>query len=151
GTAGTPEDAAGVRRRPVGDDSSTARTIEITTYAEGVLAPAISGELHPAFSNLFVQTELAPDRQAILCTRRARSQDEVPPWMFHLVAVHEADIEQISYETDRARFIGRGRDARAPRAMVEPGALSGSQGSVLDPIVAIRTRITLAPEQTATI
>src|SRR3546814_2246574 len=77
---------------------------------------------------LFVQTELVPERQAILCTRRARSQDEVPPWMFHLVAVHEADIEGISYETDRSRFIGRGRDARTPRALVEPGALSGSQG-----------------------
>src|SRR3546814_8885344 len=71
--------------------------------------------------------------------------------MFHLVAVHEADIEGISYETDRSRFIGRGRDARTPRALVEPGALSGSQGSVLDPIVAIRSRITLAPDQTATI
>src|SRR3546814_17047800 len=71
--------------------------------------------------------------------------------MFHLVAVHEADIEEISYETDRSRFIGRGRDARTPRALVEPGALSGSQGSVLDPIVAIRSRITLAPDQPATI
>src|SRR3546814_9494259 len=71
--------------------------------------------------------------------------------MFHLVAVHEADIEGISYETDRSRFIGRGRDARTPRALVEPGALSGSQGSVLDPIVAIRSRVTLAPDQTATI
>src|SRR3546814_9463830 len=71
--------------------------------------------------------------------------------MFHLVAVHEADIEGISYETDRSRFIGRGRDARTPRALVEPGALSGSQGSVLDTIVAIRSRITLAPDQTATI
>src|SRR3546814_532956 len=71
--------------------------------------------------------------------------------MFHLVAVHEADIEGISYETDRSRFIGRGRDARAPLALTGTDALSGSQGSVLDPIVAIRTRITLAPDQTATI
>src|SRR3546814_8398548 len=106
----------------------------------------MSDDLHPAFSNLFGQTELGPERQAIRCTRRARSQDEVPPWMFHLVAVHEADIEGISYETDRSRFIGRGRDARTPRALVEPGALSGSQGSVMDPIVAIRSRITLAPD-----
>src|SRR3546814_19604285 len=75
----------------------------------------------------------------------------LPPWMFHLVAVHEADIEGISYETDRSRFIGRGRDARTPRALVEPGALAGSQGSVLDPIAAIRSRLTLAPDPTATI
>ncbi|HEY9541672.1 MAG TPA: glucoamylase family protein, partial [Luteimonas sp.] len=147
----SPEDDIELRRLHVSNQSRSARTIEITTYAEVVLASAISDELHPAFSNLFVQTELVPERQAILCTRRARSQDEVPPWMFHLVAVHEADIEEISYETDRSRFIGRGRDARTPQALVEPGALSGSQGSVLDPIVAIRSRITLAPDQTATI
>src|SRR3546814_4885226 len=71
--------------------------------------------------------------------------------MFHLVAVHEAYIEGLSYETDRSRFTDRGRDALTPRALVEPGALSGSQGSLLDPIVAIRSRITLAPDQTATI
>src|SRR5690606_23223430 len=80
-----------------------------------------------------------------------RAHDEVPPWMFHLVAVHDAEIAQISYETDRSRFIGRGRDTRVPRAMLEPEPLSGSEGSVLDPIVAIRSRITLAPDQTATI
>ncbi|MFC3660831.1 GH36-type glycosyl hydrolase domain-containing protein [Luteimonas notoginsengisoli] len=147
----SPEDDIELRRLHVTNQSRAARSLEITTYAEVVLAPAISDELHPAFSNLFVQTELVPSRQAILCTRRARAQDEVPPWMFHLIAVHEADVDEISYETDRSRFIGRGRDARAPQAMVERGALSGSQGSVLDPIVAIRSLITLAPYQSATI
>ncbi|WP_417473195.1 GH36-type glycosyl hydrolase domain-containing protein [Luteimonas mephitis] len=147
----SPEDDIELRRLHITNQSRSARSIEITTYAEVVLASAISDELHPAFSNLFVQTELVPERQAILCTRRARAQGEVPPWMFHLVAVHDADVDAISYETDRSRFIGRGRDARAPRALVEPGALSGSQGSVLDPIVAIRSRITLAPYQAATI
>src|SRR3546814_20887632 len=91
----------------VSNQSRSPRTIEITTYAEVVLASAISDELHPAFSNLFVQTELVPERQAILCTRRARSQDEVPPWMFHLVAVHEADIEGIS-QIGRASVRERG-------------------------------------------
>ncbi|MGY0652740.1 GH36-type glycosyl hydrolase domain-containing protein [Luteimonas sp. A537] len=147
----SPEDDIELRRLHVTNQSRTARTIEVTTYAEVVLAPAISDELHPAFSNLFVQTELVPERQAILCTRRPRAHDEVPPWMFHLVAVHDADIVEISYETDRSRFIGRGHDARAPRAMLEPAPLSNSQGSVLDPVVAIRSRITLAPDQTATI
>ena len=147
----SPEDDIELRRLHVTNQTRYPRTIEITTYAEVVLAPAISDELHPAFSNLFVQTELVPDRQAILCTRRPRSHDEVPPWMLHLVAVHDAVIEEISYETDRSRFVGRDRDPRAPVAMTEAGALSGSQGSVLDPIVAIRCRITLAPHKSASI
>ncbi|MGH8077286.1 MAG: glucoamylase family protein, partial [Lysobacter sp.] len=147
----SPEDDIELRRLHLDNRSRETRTIEITTYAEVVLAPAISDELHPAFSNLFVQTELVLAKQAIVCTRRARSHDEVPPWMFHLLAVHDADIGAISYETDRARFVGRGNTLQRPYAMTDSVALSDTDGSVLDPIVAIRCRITLAPGQDATV
>ena len=126
----------------------------MTSYAEVVLAPPAADALHPAFSNLFVQTEIIRRQQAILCTRRPRSLDEQAPWMFHLMAVHGAKVGEISYETDRMRFIGRGNTVADPQAMSGasvPRALSGSQGSVLDPIVAIRYRITLDPEESATI
>ena len=90
--------------------------------------------------------------QAIVCTRRPRSQQAVMPWMCHLLAAHGVDIDAISYETDRARFIGRGRTLVPPAALdASVEQLSGSQGSVLDPIVAIRCRISLEPGQTATI
>ncbi len=145
------EDDIELRRLRLSNRSRRARTIEITTYAEVVLAPAIADELHPAFGNLFVQSEIVRDKQALLCTRRPRAHDEVPPWMFHLVAVHDADIGAISYETDRARFIGRGNTPRSPQALTTDAALSDSAGSVLDPVVAIRCRIELAPGQTAMI
>ncbi|MBA8681631.1 cyclic beta 1-2 glucan synthetase [Stenotrophomonas tumulicola] len=143
------EDDIELRRLRLCNRSRHARVIEITTYAEVVLAPAIGDELHPAFSNLFVQSEIVRGKQALLCTRRPRSHDEVPPWMFHLVAVHDADISAISYETDRARFLGRGSTPRAPRALSTDDVLSDSEGSVLDPVVAIRCRIELAPGQSA--
>ena len=107
--------------------------------------------LHPAFSNLFVQTEILRKQRAILCTRRPRSHDEHAPWMFHLMAVHGADIGEVSYETDRMQFIGRGNTIADPQAMSGSTPLSGSEGSVLDPIVAIRHRVTLGPGETATI
>jgi cyclic beta-1,2-glucan synthetase len=149
----SPEDDIELRRIRLTNRGRTRRTIEITSYAEVVLAPAIADALHPAFSNLFVQTELIQSLQAIVCTRRPRSSSEHVPWMCHLMAVHDADVDELSYETDRARFIGRGRSVARPAAM-EQGAdgqtrLSDSQGSVLDPIVAIRCRITLEPEQSA--
>lgn len=147
----SPEDDIELRRLRITNRGRAARTIEVTTYAEVVLAPAISDELHPAFSNLFVQTELVRARQAIVCTRRPRGHDEVPPWMFHLLAVHEADVEAISYETDRARFVGRGNTLLAPQALTRQDALSDTAGSVLDPVVAIRCRITLQPGRSATI
>jgi len=91
--------------------------IEITSYAEVVLASPASDALHPAFSNLFVQTEILEKRRAILCTRRPRSNHERAPWMFHLMVVHGATAGIVSYETDRMQFIGRGRTVANPQAL----------------------------------
>ena len=147
----SPEDDIELRRVRITNRARIRRTIEVTSYAEVVLAAPAADALQPAFSNLFVQTEIIRERQAILCTRRPRSPEEHVPWMFHLMAVRGAQIAEISYETDRTRFIGRGCTVAAPQALGDSAALSGSQGSVLDPIVAIRHRITLEPEQSATI
>ncbi len=151
----SPEDDIELRRTHITNRSRTRRTIEITSYAEVVLAPAIADAMHPAYSKLFVQTELIESLQAIICTRRPRSSQETAPWMCHLLAAHGVDIDSISYETDRARFIGRGRSITHPAAMDDSpqggGQLSNSAGSVLDPVVAIRCRITLDAGQSATI
>ncbi|QTR44466.1 hypothetical protein J9253_10395 [Thiothrix litoralis] len=147
----SPEDDIELRRVRITNDSPLRRTIEVTSYAEVVLASAASDTLHPAFSKLFVQTEIVDPLQAILCTRRPRALDEHSPWLFHLMAVHEGDSSGISYETDRAQFIGRGKTLVAPHAMTAVDHLSGSVGAVLDPIVAIRHRITLEPEASVTL
>ncbi len=140
-----------MRRITITNSSRARRAIEVTSYAEVVLGSAAADALHPAFSNLFVQTEIIRDKRTILCTRRPRSPEEQPPWMFHLMAVHGAKIEEISYETDRMRFIGRGRTIANPQAMTDHTPLSGREGSVLDPIVAIRHKIVLNPEEKVTI
>lgn len=147
----SPEDDIETRRLSITNFSNVRRTIEITSYAEIVLAPAASDLIQPAFSNLFVQTEILPHQHAILCTRRPRSANEHPPWLFHLMTMHGKNPIAISYETDRMKFIGRGRTTIDPQAMNSSGSLSGSQGSVLDPIVAIRFRITLDPEENTSI
>lgn len=150
----SPEDAIELRRLHITNRSRIRRTIELTSYAEVVLAPNMADAQHPAFSNLFVQTELVPSLQAILCTRRPRSADEKRLWMCHLLAAHGIDIDTISYETERSRFIGRDRNLSFPVVMdllqEEDGKLSNSAGAVLDPIVSIRCRITLDAGQTAT-
>ncbi len=65
--------------------------------------------------------------------------------MFHLLAAHGVVVGKPSYETDRTRFLGRGRTAAAPVALEDDAALSGSEGSVLEPIVAIRCQVALEP------
>ena len=147
----SPEDDIELRRVRITNRARTRRTIEITTYAEVVLATAASDAQAPAFANLFVQTEILDKRHAILCNRRPRAQSDPAPWMFHLMALHGAAGEACSYETDRMRFVGRGKSAIAPQAMLDASPLSGSAGSVLDPVVAIRQRVTIEPGESATI
>ncbi|MFO7643859.1 MAG: glucoamylase family protein [Desulfosarcina sp.] len=150
------EDDIELRRVRITNRARTRRSIDVTSYAEVVLATPAADAQHPAFSNLFVQTEIIHRQRAILCTRRPRFEGESVPWMLHLMAVHGARVGDVSYETDRSRFIGSGNTVADPQAMLGrggfyTGALSGSEGSVLDPIVAIRCRIDLGPEESATI
>ena len=148
----SPEDDVELRRLRLTNTGQTRRTIEVTSYAEVALAAPAADALHPAFSNLFIQTEVVPEQRAILCTRRPRSHGELSHWMFHLMAAHGAAAGgALSYETDRLRFVGRGRTPANPRAMREPGPLSGTAGSVLDPIVAIRGRFVLEPDESITV
>ena len=119
----SPEDDVEVRRTRITNDSGARRIIEITSYAEIVLSLPATDSAHPAFNKLFVETEIVRERQAILCTRRARAPDEPTPWMFHLLAAHKPATEKVSYETDRLRFIGRGRTTADPHALHDNAAL----------------------------
>lgn len=145
----SPEDDVELRKIRVTNRSFGRRTIEFTSYAEVVLTTQGSDETHPAFSNLFVQTELIKEKNAIIATRRPRSDTEFPPWMFHLMTVNGKEVRSVSFETDRSKFIGRGNSLSQPTAMTDSSTLSNTSGSVLDPIVAIRCTITLEPQETA--
>lgn len=147
----SPEDDLELRRLRLTNRSRKRRVIEVTSYSEVVLAPPAADVLHPAFSNLFIQTEILRPGSAILCHRRPRSKEERSPWMFHALVVRGSPSFLPSAETDRMRFIGRDRTLAAPLALDAPGALSGSAGSVLDPMAAIRQRVVLEADQTATI
>jgi cellobiose phosphorylase len=146
-----PEDDFEVRRVVVTNASGKSRTLDVTSYAEIVLAPAAADAAHPAFAKLFVETEIVGDHDAILCKRRPRAQGELTPWMFHLLSAPSDAAMAATCETDRMRFIGRGRTLVDPAALQTDGPLSGSAGAVLDPVVAIRHRLSLAPGKTATV
>jgi cellobiose phosphorylase len=147
----SPEDDVELRRITITNRSRVTRVIELTSYAEVVLATPDADAAHPAFSNLFVQTEFARESSSILCTRRARSQEEKPPWLLHLMVSQGGESGEISCETDRLRFVGRGGSLANPDAMRSVSPLSNTVGSVLDPIISLRRTITLAPDETATV
>lgn len=142
------EDDAEVRRVSITNSGVGARDIEITSYAELVLAPLSADIAHPAFSKLFVETEYLADTGAILATRRRRTPTEPEIWAAHLSVVDGEAIGAAEFETDRARFLGRGRSIRTPIAVTDSRPLSNSVGAVLDPIFSIRRRVRVAPGAT---
>ncbi len=145
----SPEDDAEIRRVSVTNLGAGVRELELTSYAELQLAPPAADSAHPAFSNLFVQTELLADLGALLATRRVRSPAETAVWAAHTVVVEGQPAGGAQYETDRARFLGRGRTIRTPMSIIDGRPLSNTAGSVLDPIFSLRRRIRLAPGECA--
>ena len=142
----SPEDDVEVRRVTLTNHSRVQRSIELTSYAEVVLAAPGADAAHPVFSNLFVQTEFREAGSAVLCNRRPRSEGEPAPWLLHLMVGEKGAEDAISFETDRVRFVGRGRTPASPAAMMNPSALSKTTGSVLDPIVSLRRTFGIPPE-----
>lgn len=140
-----------LRRTRMRNLSSEARRIEVTGYTEPVLALSAFDDAHPAFSKLFVQSEIVAEQNAILCTRRPREEDESTPWLVNAMTVHGGQVDDASFETSRADFIRRGNNNALPAALVERTPLNGAAGSVLDPALVIRRVITLAPGEEASI
>jgi cyclic beta-1,2-glucan synthetase len=139
----SPEDDAELRRLTVTNLEGWDREIDVTSYAEVVLASQAADEAHPAFSNLFVETEFVPELGVLLASRRPRSAEEDPVWLAHVVAVEGEMPESLQYESDRAHFLGRGRGVRTPLSVVDGGPLSNTAGTVLDPIVSLRQRVAI--------
>jgi len=139
------EDDAEVRSVTLHNTGSDTREIELTSYTEIVLAPPASDDAHPAFSKLFVETEFVPGVDALLASRRPRSAEEPRVWAAHVMGLDEAPSGDLQYETDRARFLGRGRSPRTARAVHDGRPLTGTTGSVLDPIFSLRRSLRVPP------
>lgn len=133
------EDDAEARRITLTNSGRRAREIDVTSYAELVLAPPSADQAHPAFSKMFVVTDYLPELGVIIATRRRRSPHDPEVWAAHIAVVEGEEIAPIQIETDRARFIGRGRSIATAAMTDQP--LSGTTGTVLDPIFSIRRSV----------
>lgn len=142
------EDDVEVRRVTLVNTSLHMCRLELTSYLELALAPHRTDRAHPAFNKLFIETEWLPKCEALVARRRLRAPDEQPVWAAHLMVPESSSfIDATEFETDRAQFLGRGRTAENPEALLR--SLTNSAGAVLDPIFSLRRRITLSPNQRA--
>jgi len=145
----SPEDDAEIRRLSLQNHGQEAVDLEVTSYFEVVLTSQAADVAHPAFSNLFVRTEFVPKTECLLAARRPRSAGQGEVWAVHSMILEGESVGGLEYETDRSRFIGRGRDISCPQALEGEQPLSNTAGPVLDPMMGLRRRIRLLPGQSA--
>ena len=138
-----PGDDVEIRRVTLSNDSDRVREIDVTSYAEVVLAPAAAHERHPAFSKLFVHSERLEGQNALVFKRRPRRPDDRPPVLIHRLLRSDATVTPAGFETDRRRFLGRHGGSERPPGATDP--LEGTTGWTLDPVMALRARVVLAP------
>ncbi|HVK11767.1 MAG TPA: hypothetical protein VM597_23545 [Gemmataceae bacterium] len=141
----SPDHDAEVRVVTVVNRGDRPRDLDVTSYAELCLNHRRADQAHPAFAKLFLETEYVGASGALLCRRRPRAADQKPVWAVHVSAAEG----RIEYETDRARFLGRGRTPANPAALDPDGTLSGTTGPVLDPVFSLRRFVRLAPRAEA--
>jgi cyclic beta-1,2-glucan synthetase len=140
----SPEDDVEIRRVTLINRTVRTRRLDLTSYYELSMAPHNADRAHPAFNKLFIQTEALPEHQALLAYRRPRKDDEPPIVIAHrLTTEPSGQGESLRFETDRRRFIGRGRTLSDPQGVAQEP--SNTQGVVLDPILSLRRSLTLGP------
>jgi cyclic beta-1,2-glucan synthetase len=135
------EDDAEVRRVSISNMGVRTRDIQVTSFAELSLATQAADSSHPAFSNLFVETEYVSDVGALLATRRKHSENEPPVWVAHVLVAEAETTGDLQFETDRAKFLGRDRSLRNPISIIDGRPLSNTVGSVLDPAMSLRRTV----------
>jgi cellobiose phosphorylase len=139
-----PDADAEVRALTLVNHSCRTREFELTSYAEVCLNDRRADQAHPAFAKLFLETEFDSRFGALLARRRPRSPKKQPVWAIHASAA-SVSANEIEYETDRMRFLGRGRTPANPAALDSGSRLSRTTGPVLDPIFSLRRRVSVEP------
>ncbi len=140
----SPGDDAEVRRVSLTNRSHRLREIELTSYVELGMGSLAEDVANPGFGKLFIETEWIAENTALLAHRRPRGPNDPALVAYHVLSIQGPTQAQVEWETDRMRFLGRGRGPEHPTAM-DGRALSGTTGAVLDPILSLRTRLRIAP------
>ncbi|MGI6449687.1 MAG: GH36-type glycosyl hydrolase domain-containing protein [Desulfitobacteriia bacterium] len=144
-----PEDPVEIRKVSLTNLSKYSRDIQLTSYFEVVLDELKADLAHPTFSKLFIQTRF--ENETLVAFRRPRHHDKKKIFLMHTVFIEGEMLGDLEYETDRAKFIGRGRSLANPKALDYNQPLSNSVGAVLDPIMSLRARVRIGAGKTVVV
>ncbi|HEU4744186.1 MAG TPA: glucoamylase family protein, partial [Anaerolineales bacterium] len=146
-----PNDDLEIRRVYLTNHGRHSRILALTSYAEIILNEQSADLRHPAYNKLFIESEFLKKEGILLFRRRPRSADEKHVYLAHFFTSNSEDVSLTGYETDRAKFLGRGGTTRRPLVFstsTQTSVLSGTTGSTLDPICTLQAEVILEPYQT---
>ena len=141
----TKEDSAEIRKITFNNHSDTAKKLELTTYTEPIIVNNIEDITHRTFKNLFVSSEYDIESESLIMSRKNKSK-KATAYYFNKLIVPSEDIE-VSYETERSKFIGRNRNTNNPIALTKKN-LSNICGTNIDPVMSLRSNIEILPGKT---
>ena len=145
--------SAELRRVTFTNNSGRDVELEITTYGEVVLAPAAEDQNHRVFNAMKISSEYDTEHQALLFSRPG--SDSSRHYLIHKLWVEESENSKykteslVEYETSRLKFLGRGNSLRHADIIDNRRILSGTVGTTLDPIYAMRRRLLIAQGKSA--
>ena len=131
-----------IRRVTLLNDTDHPRRLMLTSYGEVVLAPQDVDRRHPAFNKIFIESEYLPLENTLLFNRRPRSADEKEIYLAHTLVVEPGHKVTGGYDSDRSRFLGRGRTVRNPISLEKSdNPLIKATDETLDPIFSLSQEI----------
>lgn len=154
----SPEDDLELRRLELWNEGETTLTLELISMFEPSLCASRADAEHPAFSNLFVSAEWCAADRALYLQRRPRLAGEPALHAVHFLAQADGHLQQVRVQTDRAKWMGRGRNASQPQAVFDPAggpepakSESGQRPTGLDPVAALCLDLQLPPRSLVTL
>jgi cyclic beta-1,2-glucan synthetase len=141
----SPEDDTELRTVTLHNIGRTEQVLDLFSCFEAVLADPRADEVHPAFSNLFVQTRWEPHWRALMLTRRPRLHSDPKMAVSHFLAEAEADLISVDCIADRRVFAGRNHPAHQPALLPQPKGSDDNPINGLDPVASLHVKLRLAP------
>ena len=141
-----------VRLVTLHNETNRPRRLTVTSAARPVLFDATRAPTHPAFSSMFIESEVASELDGLLFARRPQTAEEKPAVLVHRLVRDGSAVSFAGYESDRCAFFGRNGSARAPEALLTDGeGLHGRVGAVVDPIMSLMAHVVLKAKGSVTL
>lgn len=147
----SPLDNSEIRQLSFQNRGSGVASLEVTSYLEVALSTCSAFEAHPVFSKLFLETEYLSASNALVAKRRPRGKNDPTSWMFHMILGVDLHLNQVSFETNRAHFLGRDGSLSKPKYFTLGNRPMGTTGGVMDPILSLSARFQIGPNDLLTI